>query len=132
MPRDDTLQFFAKDAAYQPGGWLLPDALIRNLDALVRNAFSDGYSRCWTLVDVAYVTQNLDDIKKWFAFEAKLNDFAPQHPQFLMCLYNLDKFSGELVTYALRTHPRIFVNGIIIPNPYYVPLDEFLSTLDNP
>jgi MEDS: MEthanogen/methylotroph, DcmR Sensory domain len=132
MPRDDTLQFFAKDAAYPLGGWLLPDALIRNLDAMVKNALSDGYSRCWTLVDVAYVTQNLDDVKKWFGFEAKVNEFAPRHPQFLMCLYNLDQFSGELVAYVLQTHPRIFVNGIIIPNPYYVPAHEFLGILDNP
>lgn len=132
MPRDDILQFSAKDAAYPLGGWLLPDALIRNLDVMIKNALSDGYSRCWTLVDVAYVTQNLDDIKKWFGFEAKVNEFALRHPQFLMCLYNLDQFSGELVTYVLQTHPRIFVNGIIIPNPYYVPAREFFGILDNP
>jgi hypothetical protein len=132
MRRDNILQFFPKDAMYQPGGWFRPDALISNLDAMVRNALSDGYKRCWTLADVAYVTQNLDNIKKWFVFEAKLNEFAPQHPQFLMCLYNLDQFSGDLVMYALQTHPRIFVNGIIIPNPYYVPVNEFLGILDNP
>jgi hypothetical protein len=30
---------------------------------------------------------------------------------------------------VLKTHPRIFVNGLILDNPYYVPLPEFLESL---
>jgi hypothetical protein len=30
---------------------------------------------------------------------------------------------------VLKTHPRIFVNGLVLNNPYYVPLDQFLGSL---
>ena len=46
-----------------------------------------------------------------------------------MCLYNLDLFDGETVMYVLKTHPRIFVNGMIITNPYYVPARQFPGSL---
>jgi hypothetical protein len=26
--------------------------------------------------------------------------------------------------YVLRTHPRIYVNGIVITNPHYLPADQ--------
>ena len=26
--------------------------------------------------------------------------------------------------YVLRTHPRIYVNGIVITNPHYTPADQ--------
>jgi hypothetical protein len=46
-----------------------------------------------------------------------------------MCLYNLDLYDGEMVMYVLKTHTRIFVNGLIIDNPYYIPKQQFLSEL---
>jgi hypothetical protein len=39
-------------------------------------------------------------------------------------LYDLDIFDGDTVMYVLRTHPQIYVNGIIITNPHYIPADQ--------
>jgi hypothetical protein len=30
---------------------------------------------------------------------------------------------------VLQTHPRIFVNGLVLSNPYYLPVRQFLATL---
>ena len=60
-------------------------------------------------------------MKTWFAAESEVNELAPRYPQFIMCLYDLDLFDGETVMYVLKTHPRIFVNGLIITNPHYIP-----------
>jgi hypothetical protein len=38
-----------------------------------------------------------------------------------------DLYNGETVMYVLRTHTRIFVNGLIITNPYYIPKRQFLG-----
>jgi hypothetical protein len=46
-----------------------------------------------------------------------------------MCLYDLDLFDGEAVMYVLQTHPRIFVSGMIITNPHYVPRPQFLGNV---
>ena len=57
------------------------------------------------ICDVAFVVRNALPIKDWFAFEAVLIEYAPRYPQFLMCLHNLDRFSGEMVMNVLQTHP---------------------------
>ena len=35
--------------------------------------------------------------------------------------------SGDTVMYVLRTHTRIFLNGLIVTNPYYIPKRQFLG-----
>lgn len=129
VQREGILQFVTDAEAILDDGGFSKDALIRKMEAMVKEALSDGYERFWVICDVAFVVQNELPIKNWFAFEAIVNEFAPRYPQFLMCLYNLDRFSGEMVMNVLQTHPRLFVNGIIIPNPHYVPPRQFLETI---
>lgn len=75
------------------------------MEAMVKEALSNEYERFWMICDAASVVRNALHIKDWFAFEAVLNEYAPRYPQFLMCLRNLDRFSGEMVMNVLQTHP---------------------------
>jgi MEDS: MEthanogen/methylotroph, DcmR Sensory domain len=129
VSRDGILQFLTEDEAYLPEGYFSKDTFIRKMEATVKEAFSDGYDRFRAVGDVSFIVRNAVDIKTWFAAESELNKIAPQYPHFLFCLYNLDLFDGETVMYVLRTHPRIFVNGLIITNPYYIPTRQFLGNL---
>jgi len=122
ISRDGILQFLTEDEAYLPEGYFSKDELFRALEAMVQGALSDGFGRCWVLGNVSFVIRKAVGVKTWFAAESELNEFAPRYPQFLMCLYDLDLFVGETVMYVLRTHPRIFVNGLVLNNPYYRPL----------
>ena len=61
-------------------------------------------------------------------WEAEVNELASRYPQFIMCLYDLDRWAGELIMSVLKTHPRIFINGLILNNPYYVPLRQSLGS----
>jgi hypothetical protein len=45
-----------------------------------------------------------------------------------MCPCGLDLLDGEAGRRVLRTHPRIHVNGIIVPNSHYIPTQHFLGT----
>ncbi len=45
-----------------------------------------------------------------------------------MCVCNVDLFGGEAVVHVLRTHPRIYIDGIIIPSSHYLPARQFLGT----
>jgi len=129
MPRDGSLQFFTAEEGYVPAGQFSKDAFMRNMEALVKGVFADGYDRLWLIGDASVIATKAVDIKAWFATESAVSEFAPQYPQFIMCLYNLDLFDGEMVMYVLRTHRQIFVNGMIIPNPHYIPTQQFLGTL---
>jgi len=129
MTREDILQFFTADDALLKVGGFSKAAYIRNTEELVKDAVSRGYRRLWTGGDAAFVVRNSLPINEWFAMEAEMNEFAPRWPWFGICLYSLDRFDGELVMKVLQTHPRIFVNGMIIDNPDYIPPREFLASL---
>jgi MEDS: MEthanogen/methylotroph, DcmR Sensory domain len=128
VSREGIVQFFTEDEAYLPGGQFSKDGLLHSLEALVKQALSDGYQRCWVLGNVSWVVRNAFDTKTWFAAESEVNELAPRYPQIIMCLYDLDLFDGETVMYVLKTHPRIFVNGMIIANPHYIPTRQFLGS----
>jgi hypothetical protein len=129
VSRDGILQFLTEDEGYLPDGRFSKDTFIRSLEAMVQGVLSDGYDRFWLIGDGSVIARNSVDLKTWFAAESEVNELAPRYPQFLMCLYNLDLFGGETVMYVLKTHPRIFVNGMIIANPYYSPARQFPGSL---
>ena len=128
MSRDGILQFYTENEA--EGGFSV-EAYLRWLEAIVKEALSDGYDRLWALGDATFVARDLDpgSMKTWFTWEAKVNELASRYPQFIMCMYDLDRWAGDLIMSVLKTHPRVFVNGLILNNPYYVPLHQFLGSL---
>jgi hypothetical protein len=130
MSRDGILQFFTENQVLLPEGGFSKEAYLRRLEGMVKEALSDGYGRLWVIGDATFVARDVlpRSMKTWFTWEAEVNEFASKYPQFIMCLYDLDRFAGELVMSVLKTHPRIFVNGLVLKNPYYVPLRQFLGT----
>jgi hypothetical protein len=128
MSREDILQFITENQA--EGGFSV-EAGLRTLEAMAKEALSDGHGRLWLLGDANFVARDLPpgSMKTWFTYEAEVIELAPRYPQFIMCLYDLDQWAGELIMSVLKTHPRIFVNGLILDNPYYVPLHQFLGSL---
>jgi hypothetical protein len=45
-----------------------------------------------------------------------------------MCVCNGDLFGGEAVVQVLKTRPRIYINGVIIPNSHYILTHQFLGS----
>ena len=129
LRRNNILQFFTEEEGYFPEGHFSRAAFIRNLEETAKGGLSDGYERLWLIGDTSVVARNAVDLKTWFAAESEVSELAPRYRQFIMCRYDLDLYDGEMVMYVLKTHTRIFVNGLIITNPYYVPKNQFLSSL---
>lgn len=134
VPREDILQFITDVEALLDEGDFSREALISKMEAAVKEAISEGYEGFSWIGDIALWLSALSGtdgfpVKKWAAFESAVNEFAPQYPQYIMCMYDLDRFSGEMVMNVLQTHPRIFVNGMIIPNPHYVQPRQFLEII---
>jgi hypothetical protein len=62
-------------------------------------------------------------------FEARVNDVWCRHDDTVICVYDLAKFSGDVVMDVMRTHPMIIVGGILQQNPFFMPPQEFLQEL---
>jgi hypothetical protein len=119
VAREGMLNVLTEDEAYMPDGSFAKDVFIRNMETMARAASEEGYGSFRACGDESFLVRNGVDIKEWFAAESELNTIIPDYPHFFFCLYDLDLFDGDTVMYVLRTHPRIYVNGIIIDNLHY-------------
>ena len=125
--KDDILQFFTEEEGYLPDGHFSTDSFMRGMEAAAQGTFPQGYERLWIIGDTTVVIRKSVDLKGVVRDQSEVSEFAPRYPQFIMCLYDLDLYDGETVMYVLRTHTRIFLNGLIITNPYYIPKRQFLG-----
>lgn len=117
--RDSMLNVLTEDEAYMPDGQFRAGTFIRRMESMITEAFAHGYDSFRAVGDESFIVRNGVDINEWFAAEAELNKIVPDYPHYFFCLYDLDLFDGSTVMHVLRTHPRVYVNGIIIGNPHY-------------
>jgi hypothetical protein len=117
--REEMLLVVTEDEAYMPDGRFTKDAFIRDMKAKIAEASEHGYDSFRAVGDESFIIRNQVDIREWFAAESELNTIAPALPHFFFCLYDLDLFDGNTVMRVLKTHPRVYVNGILISNPHY-------------
>jgi hypothetical protein len=68
----------------------------------------------WWLTQLPSVAELMD-------YEARLNDFAARHPQSILCLYDIDDLGTGVVFDAMKVHPRIWLSGLVLENPFYAP-----------
>jgi hypothetical protein len=119
IARDGMLRVLTEDEAYMPDGRFSRERFIRDMETLVQQASEHGYGSLRAVGDESFLVRHGVDIDEWFAAEAQLNEIGGQSPHFFFCLYDLDLFDGGAVMRVLRTHPRVYVNGILIANPHY-------------
>lgn len=62
------------------------------------------------------------------SYESELNRFMPRYPQVILCLYDLDRFRGDLLLDIMRTHPKVLMGSTVLENLYYIEPDELAAT----
>lgn len=119
VAREGMLNVLTEDEAYMPDGSFSKDVFISNMETMTHAAAEAGYRGFRGVGDESFLVRNGVDLREWFAAESELNQIVPDYPHFFFCLYDLDLFDGDTVMYVLKTHPRVYVNGIVIDNPHY-------------
>ncbi|WP_433296363.1 MEDS domain-containing protein [Pseudonocardia sp. CA-142604] len=63
-------------------------------------------------------------------FESALNgQLLPLFPQVHMCMYDLDRVAGAFVVDLISAHPKVYVNDMLVENPYSMGPEEWLKTI---
>ena len=66
----------------------------------------------WWLTQVPVI----DDLMR---YEGRSKDFASRHPQSILCLYDIEALGSGVVFAAMKLHPRIWLSGLVLDNPFY-------------
>lgn len=123
------LEVFTSDRAGMRKGAFDTDLMLELWHEAVSSALNDGgFSFVRGVGEMSWALGQEPRVDELMVFESRINRFAVQFPQVLLCLYDLWRFSGEMIIDAVKTHPKVVVSGMVVENPYYLEPDEFLAS----
>lgn len=125
-PAQRQLDVHVPETSYLVGGRFSRDDMLafwrQHLDA----AADDGFPFSRLVGEMTWALRDVPGVEDLVRYEAELNRVAPTYPTVVLCLYDLDQFSGEVIVSIVKTHPKVLVRGMVVENPYYVGPEEFL------
>ena len=92
----------------------------------------EGYSFYRLVGEMTWALRDAPGVEHLVGYESELNRVTATYPVVVLCLYDLDRFSGEVVVNIVKTHPQVLIQGILVENLYYVGPDEFLPLGQRP
>jgi len=121
------LAIVSKQDAYLQQGFFDPDWMIDFLKRSVDEAKAAGFSALRVTGEMTWVLGGDPGSERLMEYEAKLNYFLPEHDMLAICQYNRSFFPPKIIKDVISTHPLVICGGMVCPNFYYVPPDDFLG-----
>jgi MEDS: MEthanogen/methylotroph, DcmR Sensory domain len=116
------------ESTYLAGGRFTSSEMLTFWTENLVKAEIEGYSFCRLAGEMTWALRHAPGVEHLAGYESELNRVTSGASAIVLCLYDLDQFSGEVVVNIVKTHPQVLVQGILVENPYYVGPDEFLSS----
>ncbi len=131
-PLDGQLDIHLPESTYLAGGEFTTSDMLTFWTENMIKAEVDGYTFCRLAGEMTWALRDAPGVEHLVGYESELNRVTASCPVIVLCLYDLDRFSGEVVVNIVKTHPQVLVQGILVENPYYVGPDEFLGPSSMP
>jgi hypothetical protein len=127
-PPSGQLDVHLPEATYLAGGEFTTSHMLAFWTENMNKAEIEGYSFCRLVGEMTWALRDVPGVEHLVGYESELNRVTSSYPVIVLCLYDLDRFSGEIVVNVVKTHPQVMVQGILVENPYYIGPDEFLKS----
>ncbi|MBI3813656.1 MAG: MEDS domain-containing protein [Nitrospinae bacterium] len=121
------LSIATKQEAYLKQGYFDPEWMINFLKEAADTAKREGYPCLRVTGEMTWVFGGDPGVERLIEYEAKLNYFCPEKDMLVICQYNRNRFSPEIIIDVIRTHPLVIFKDTVCKNFYYVPPDDFLK-----
>ena len=125
---DGQLDIHLPESTYLAGGEFTTSDMLTFWTESMIKAEIEGYSFCRLAGEMTWALRDAPGVEHLIGYESELNRATSSYPVVVLCLYDLDRFSGEIVVNVVKTHPQVLVQGILVENPYYIGPDEFLKS----
>jgi hypothetical protein len=116
------------ERAYPGSGRFVPGRMVEFWERSVQSALEGGeYGFFRAAGEMTWALRDMPGLDQLATFESEVNRFMPRYPQVYLCVYDIERFSGDQILDVLKTHPRVLLGGMVFDNPFYVEPDEFLA-----
>jgi hypothetical protein len=128
-PADAELDILSSKETYLRRGTFSTQEMLDYWDDSVGAAINkDGFPFVRSAGETTWTLKELPGLHDFMTYEAELNRFVRRYPQVIMCLYDLDRFSGQNLVDILKTHPKVLMGGTVLENLHYMEPQEFLAS----
>jgi hypothetical protein len=117
----------SKETYLRRGGFSAQDMLDFWDDSVSTALHQEGFPFVRSTGEKTWTLEELPGLPDFLAYESELNRFVQRYPQVILCLYDLEHHSGEILVDILKTHPKVLMGGTVLENLYYLEPDEFLA-----
>ena len=126
--RSGAFSVASKQETYLRNGYFDPDEMIQFLKEATALAKSEGYPALRVTGEMTSMLGGEPGTSRLLEYESKLNLFFPKYDCLAICQYNYDRFTPDILTDVIHTHPFVVSGNTVCKNFYYVPPEEFLKT----
>ncbi len=124
---DNHFSILPTKGLYYPEGTFSPWDMDKGLNSFFAESQKKGKRNIRATAEMTWALDDVPGVENLMAYESRLNYFIPGKPWISICMYNVTKFSGDMIMKVLRTHPYTVSGGIISQNPFFVNPDEWLA-----
>ena len=126
--RSNQLRVVASEETYLKSGCFEADRMFSMLEDMLMEGDS-RYGRVRACGDMSWALRDMPGTDELMEYESRVNTLTTEHDCTLMCVYDVNKFSGRAVMDVLATHPMVVMGDRIYENPYYVEPRTYLQSL---
>ncbi|HVD97737.1 MAG TPA: MEDS domain-containing protein [Cytophagaceae bacterium] len=123
------LKVLSADETYLKGGSFAADKMYNMVEQALIDAHTAGYNSIRACGDMTWALRNVEGTDELIEYEARLNELTPKHSCSLICMFDINRFSGRAIADILATHPYVILNGKIHKNVHYIEPHEYLPSL---
>jgi PAS domain S-box-containing protein len=104
--------------------------MLERLSAVFEEALSAGAPLVRLFGNVGWGRETWPSDAELLAFESHLTEIAERFRSVLLCLHQLPATTGLILRHGvLGTHPTVFEEGEVLPNPLFLPLEQLPERL---
>ena len=117
------------EAHLDPDGRFDQYRMISLIEDELKFGATHGFTVSRSIGHMEWALEEPPGVEDLVEYEARLNYVLPQYKDPVICVYDITKFSGDVIIDILRTHPMVIIGDTLQENPFFVPPDEFLHEL---
>jgi hypothetical protein len=88
------------------------DEIVAFWDSNVKAALDAGFPFVRLGAEAGWWMPQMPGLDAFFRYESELKRFSGRYPQAILCMYDLEQYSENIVLDLLRTHPQVPMCGV--------------------
>jgi hypothetical protein len=123
------LKVAATEDTYLDGGAFAAERMFNIVEQAVIDAQNGPHRMLRAYGEMQWALKNLPGTDELMEYETRLNLLTPKYDCNILCVYDINRFSGRAVADILASHSHVIMNKRIHKNPHFIEPLELLKIL---